>query len=164
SERSRGISIMLEKARDVFRSSHKAAAQQATTLDMKGVSILCSIASSALVAAHSWPRLLFSWRAVIRKLVPSFWVKSSCLNAPRNEKRKCSAMNWRETGRSEEHTSELQSRGHLVCRLLLEKKKCTELLSNRSTAATLGTLSICVLICSSCWGIPPLNTIKSAPY
>src|SRR5690625_7122426 len=29
--------------------------------------------------------------------------------------------------RSEEHTSELQSRGHLVCRLLLEKKnKCTK--------------------------------------
>src|SRR5690625_6152024 len=31
---------------------------------------------------------------------------------------------YRETQlRSEEHTSELQSRGHLVCRLLLEKKK-----------------------------------------
>src|SRR5690625_6655655 len=32
---------------------------------------------------------------------------------------------WQETRtkRSEEHTSELQSRGHLVCRLLLEKKK-----------------------------------------
>src|SRR5690625_6371343 len=28
-----------------------------------------------------------------------------------------------EIKRSEEHTSELQSRGHLVCRLLLEKKK-----------------------------------------
>src|SRR5439155_23699860 len=27
------------------------------------------------------------------------------------------------SNRSEEHTSELQSRGHLVCRLLLEKKK-----------------------------------------
>src|SRR5689334_25174228 len=27
------------------------------------------------------------------------------------------------TGRSEEHTSELQSQFHLVCRLLLEKKK-----------------------------------------
>src|SRR5690625_6634591 len=27
--------------------------------------------------------------------------------------------------RSEEHTSELQSRGHLVCRLLLEKKNTT---------------------------------------
>src|SRR5439155_13455742 len=30
--------------------------------------------------------------------------------------------------RSEEHTSELQSRGHLVCRLLLEKKKIIFLL------------------------------------
>src|SRR5437870_6513438 len=30
---------------------------------------------------------------------------------------------WRAGARSEEHTSELQSRGHLVCRLLLEKKK-----------------------------------------
>src|SRR5690625_5480048 len=29
--------------------------------------------------------------------------------------------------RSEEHTSELQSRGHLVCRLLLEKKKSTDM-------------------------------------
>src|SRR5690606_41653592 len=28
-----------------------------------------------------------------------------------------------DTGRSEEHTSELQSRENLVCRLLLEKKK-----------------------------------------
>src|SRR5437870_10098057 len=30
---------------------------------------------------------------------------------------------FRGMARSEEHTSELQSRGHLVCRLLLEKKK-----------------------------------------
>src|SRR5690625_6560307 len=29
----------------------------------------------------------------------------------------------KEGARSEEHTSELQSRGHLVCRLLLEKTK-----------------------------------------
>src|SRR5690625_4998388 len=29
---------------------------------------------------------------------------------------------YKEPFRSEEHTSELQSRGHLVCRLLLEKK------------------------------------------
>src|SRR5215208_8433909 len=37
------------------------------------------------------------------------------------------AWRWRRpptrSWRSEEHTSELQSRGHLVCRLLLEKKK-----------------------------------------
>src|SRR2546429_6977052 len=36
--------------------------------------------------------------------------------------------------RSEEHTSELQSRLHLVCRLLLEKKK--QQLHNRTTAST----------------------------
>src|SRR5437870_7792948 len=30
---------------------------------------------------------------------------------------------FKKRSRSEEHTSELQSRGHLVCRLLLEKKK-----------------------------------------
>src|SRR5690606_39672217 len=30
---------------------------------------------------------------------------------------------WRRRSRSEEHTSELQSRENLVCRLLLEKKK-----------------------------------------
>src|SRR3712207_9515007 len=36
------------------------------------------------------------------------------------------------TGRSEEHTSELQSRQYLVCRLLLEKKK-----NYRTTKTTL---------------------------
>src|SRR5204863_8571239 len=37
-----------------------------------------------------------------------------------------SAASWRRTTtRSEEHTSELQSRRDLVCRLLLEKKKKT---------------------------------------
>src|SRR5690625_6441605 len=35
-------------------------------------------------------------------------------------------------GRSEEHTSELQSRGHLVCRLLLAKKKSTLYTSSHS--------------------------------
>src|SRR2546422_8250900 len=38
--------------------------------------------------------------------------------------------------RSEEHTSELQSRLHLVCRLLLEKKKNKRTTSNTSHAAS----------------------------
>src|SRR5690625_6255111 len=42
--------------------------------------------------------------------------------------------------RSEEHTSELQSRGHLVCRLLLEKKK-TNLPKVRTLRARLKTAS-----------------------
>src|SRR2546422_1866248 len=39
-------------------------------------------------------------------------------------------VTWRRQ-RSEEHTSELQSRLHLVCRLLLEKKKKTSALTSR---------------------------------
>src|SRR5207253_8252934 len=38
--------------------------------------------------------------------------------------------------RSEEHTSELQSRGHLVCRLLLEKKKHPSFVTHTSTSPT----------------------------
>src|SRR2546429_7369880 len=52
--------------------------------------------------------------------------------------------------RSEEHTSELQSRLHLVCRLLLEKKKK---ITSSTTAAThelhllsLTTLHTCTII------------------
>src|SRR2546429_6298421 len=37
--------------------------------------------------------------------------------------RSCPVFSWWNASRSEEHTSELQSRLHLVCRLLLEKKK-----------------------------------------
>src|SRR2546427_4273209 len=40
-------------------------------------------------------------------------------------------------GRSEEHTSELQSQSNLVCRLLLEKKKTTK--SAISTCSRLST-------------------------
>src|SRR5215510_10418733 len=42
-----------------------------------------------------------------------------CAPVPRPGRRSATTR----TRRSEEHTSELQSRGHLVCRLLLEKKK-----------------------------------------
>src|SRR3712207_8836935 len=45
--------------------------------------------------------------------------------APRREHGKSAVVagRYRELKRSEEHTSELQSRQYLVCRLLLEKKK-----------------------------------------
>src|SRR5437870_6269572 len=52
--------------------------------------------------------------------------RSSDLVSPRCRWRKPNAtrpQSSRPRRRSEEHTSELQSRGHLVCRLLLEKKK-----------------------------------------
>src|SRR5690625_5454646 len=54
------------------------------------------------------------------------WVDSTLAELSLREKVAQMVMPWIPGGipaRSEEHTSELQSRGHLVCRLLLEKKK-----------------------------------------
>src|SRR3989442_9503777 len=48
----------------------------------------------------------------------------------------------RHDARSEEHTSELQSRPHLVCRLLLEKKNGPDWM--RPLGAVTSTLSECV--------------------
>src|SRR5438067_8383338 len=45
---------------------------------------------------------------------------------------------YRDVTRSEEHTSELQSRFDLVCRLLLEKKKNNLKITTREQAETLG--------------------------
>src|SRR2546429_1260457 len=47
-------------------------------------------------------------------------------------------LEWDQSTRSEEHTSELQSRLHLVCRLLLEKKKNAALLRHRCERRTSG--------------------------
>src|SRR3712207_9132409 len=46
-----------------------------------------------------------------------------CTAAPGPPATGCAAGSRRSPTRSEEHTSELQSRQYLVCRLLLEKKK-----------------------------------------
>src|SRR5690625_2167526 len=54
------------------------------------------------------------------------WLPDASLSVPNGRapgRSSGSATTRTSTRRSEEHTSELQSRGHLVCRLLLEKKK-----------------------------------------
>src|SRR2546422_11470846 len=64
------------------------------------------------------------WRHVLCR-------RHDLLSSPQPESRSSSGarggrISWRQSfqqDRSEEHTSELQSRLHLVCRLLLEKKK-----------------------------------------
>src|SRR2546427_2975854 len=59
---------------------------------------------------------------------PTASMPGTCTRIPRMSRRpKRSEATWRPwgsgRGRSEEHTSELQSQSNLVCRLLLEKKK-----------------------------------------
>src|SRR5437870_7145559 len=61
---------------------------------------------------------LFPYTTLFRSASP----RSGAAPSSRAPRRSC-----RGAGRSEEHTSELQSRGHLVCRLLLEKKKRREI-------------------------------------
>src|SRR6478752_4278152 len=59
---------------------------------------------------------------------------------------------WSRRPRSEEHTSELQSRLHLVCRLLLEKKNNR---TTRSSRAASLFWSCCTRPCSACPFCPP---------
>src|SRR3712207_8978636 len=56
--------------------------------------------------------------------VPTLIVRSCAMPLlVRPSVRRCRTSSSRGVRRSEEHTSELQSRQYLVCRLLLEKKK-----------------------------------------
>src|SRR2546422_5076059 len=71
---------------------------------------------------------LFPYTTLFRSLIEFVW-QGFDLAGNRTQLRQCSWSNnvvtvWATNGatRSEEHTSELQSRLHLVCRLLLEKK------------------------------------------
>src|SRR5215208_7617432 len=73
---------------------------------------------------------LFPYTTLFRSRAPTSVPSSSDGCAGRGRRRSGAAGSC---PRSEEHTSELQSRGHLVCRLLLEKKKPT---LNSSSAST----------------------------
>src|SRR5437870_9795751 len=88
------------------------------SLSMSSLIFLPFLASSGLPAAPSPPSAglvgrvsFFFCCSAIAPSLDAFYHSSPAFPGQR---RKCL--------RSEEHTSELQSRGHLVCRLLLEKK------------------------------------------
>src|SRR3712207_7474515 len=68
------------------------------------------------------------------------WTSNSMASAPSSTARSNAASVFSgRSHRSEEHTSELQSRQYLVCRLLLEKKKNTPPFTLLRTANTLST-------------------------
>src|SRR5258707_2875667 len=63
------------------------------------------------------------------ELLPSCTMPSTGTFSPgrmRSRSPTCTWLSGTSSSRSEEHTSELQSRQYLVCRLLLEKKKNTK--------------------------------------
>src|SRR5689334_24787869 len=59
---------------------------------------------------------------ICRRTIRMLLVEEQAL-APHQDQQHGNHADQGETVRSEEHTSELQSQFHLVCRLLLEKKK-----------------------------------------
>src|SRR5438105_6252990 len=67
---------------------------------------------------------------------------SSATSSPTSTRRSSSASVCRWCTRSEEHTSELQSRVDLVCRLLLEKKKKSITNSRRGCAPAAGDTTV----------------------
>src|SRR5258707_5492058 len=74
---------------------------------------------------------LFPYTTLFRSSNLCFDSQSAPGFAGQHQSRYCTAalVPWRRR-RSEEHTSELQSRQYLVCRLLLEKKKSTSISSH----------------------------------
>src|SRR5439155_23677474 len=70
-------------------------------------------------------QLSLFWFNLLNDVIPNHVLTATDFPAPFDAHREELAgrsMELRRLARSEEHTSELQSRGHLVCRLLLEKK------------------------------------------
>src|SRR5207244_11272208 len=67
--------------------------------------------------------LVSRWPLEARQLAARFWPGPLTLVLPRTALVPDECTAGGDTVRSEEHTSELQSPDHLVCRLLLEKQK-----------------------------------------
>src|SRR2546429_4774791 len=108
---------------DASAGAHATPGQGAALL-LRGARIICCFRSRLrgwFDGGLLWPgRSVSHCRRACRtyRRVCGLWiVRWLCLDGSRNASRR------EILGRSEEHTSELQSRLHLVCRLLLEKKK-----------------------------------------
>src|SRR2546422_8423245 len=90
---------------------------------------------------------LFPYTTLFRSLLASGRIQLSSAWSTRSCLRLCrSAIRSSWCRRSEEHTSELQSRLHLVCRLLLEKKK-TPIHSHRDRGRPWAPFSLTWLQC-----------------
>src|SRR3989442_5336610 len=93
---------------------------------------------------------LFPYTTLFRSRNGSWWRRHRPVGiGPSFDTPGCRSRQTTGQSRSEEHTSELQSRPHLVCRLLLEKKKKTNRAHVRATVvllpptASLRDLHIC---------------------
>src|SRR5258708_30413364 len=84
---------------------------------------------------------LFPYTTLFRSPQPRSWSPPGpSRSSPVSSLTCASSIQHRAWGRSEEHTSELQSPDHLVCRLLLEKKKTDQPYSQPTKHVTSSSL------------------------
>src|SRR2546422_2812390 len=79
---------------------------------------------------------LFPYTTLFRSLAPKASALPGCATPRKSYRQAEGRKDTKE--RSEEHTSELQSRLHLVCRLLLEKKKIKSQIHRILESSTIG--------------------------
>src|ERR1041385_9452003 len=106
--RSRATCRFIQNSEDVLRARARRIAVSAVISRLPLTSVLTRWMGTLIRRANSTWLIPIGFRNSSSSMVPG-WVGVRCLGIMLH--------------RSEEHTSELQSRLHLVCRLLLEKKK-----------------------------------------
>src|SRR5262245_23647995 len=109
--------LLWNVANEIAAEALKANAGTIVVEDLKGIRTRIRVAKKQRLIHHGWP--FSSLFAKIKHVGSKHGVKIESVDA-RNTSKTCHKCGY---CRSEEHTSELQSLRHLVCRLLLEKKK-----------------------------------------
>src|SRR5690625_3300928 len=119
---------------DVYKRNQKLVEQIRSGDQYAFEQMFHSYYSKLCVFSNSYVKSLDVSRDVVQEVFIKIWdnredftinqsLKAYLYQAVRNHSlNHIDKQNHRRRLRSEEHTSELQSRGHLVCRLLLEKK------------------------------------------
>src|SRR3712207_8105818 len=92
------------------------------TLSLHDALPICQEAGRMVAATEEVPRRRRNPRVVVQRPEEHRRIGGGEQSAARGGLRREQSEDGEEQGRSEEHTSELQSRQYLVCRLLLEKK------------------------------------------
>src|SRR5690554_7158934 len=82
--------------------------------------VCCSTFFSSTKNQEGTPAMAVTFSLMVVSVISFIFFSHSSISAISR-----SGVRTKLVQRSEEHTSELQSRPHLVCRLLLEKKKTT---------------------------------------
>src|SRR3712207_9053824 len=107
----KGLSV-IEGSRTIYVVVNQIIVTQAADLVSTGSYYIADFSTPSKFDTKALKQVTFEARVRFKKMIPT-------------SRKWCFSVMGLEENRSEEHTSELQSRQYLVCRLLLEKKNYT---------------------------------------